>query len=96
MHPAAMRRQILRSIDSGKSWWKLTARRESLSRLCPLNRRARHSRPPQGCQVVVLPLSLTCHVAMLATYSKNTAAAANSAQIVRFMAAEWCVMGARV
>ena len=34
-------------------------------------------------------LSLMRHVATLATLSKSTAAAATSAQIVKFMAAEW-------
>jgi len=35
-------------------------------------------------------------VAMLATLIRKSAAAATSAQIVKFMAAEWCAMDARV
>lgn len=45
--------------------------------------------PPNACQAAGLALSLMCHLAMLAMLIKNTAAAATSAQIVKFMAKEW-------
>ena len=45
--------------------------------------------PLQRLLRAVLPLSPMCDVATLATLVKNTAAAATSAQIVKFMAAEW-------
>ena len=35
-------------------------------------------------------------LAMLATLTRKSAAAATSAQIVKFMAAEWCAIDARV
>ena len=46
-----------------------------------------------GCSTAI---GLTQCVAMLATLIKNTVAAATSAQIVKFMTAEWCAMDARV